>query len=60
MLVQTAEWPDEIDRRRAEDALERAKRRMQHQKSHRDFVRAKASIARALARMRVFDDTHKS
>ena len=41
-------------------ALERAKRRMQHQKSHRDFVRAKASIARALARMRVFDDTHKS
>ena len=60
MLVQTAEWPDEIDRRRAEDALERATRRMQHQKSHRDFVRAKASIARALARMRVFDDTHKS
>ena len=60
MLVQTAEWPDEIDRRRAEYALERAKRRMQHQKSHRDFVRAKASIARALARMRVFDDTHKS
>lgn len=59
MLVQTAEWPDEIDRRRAEEALVRAQRRMQQQKNHQDFLRAKASIARALARMRVFDDTHQ-
>ena len=59
MLVQTAEWPDEIDRHRAEEALERAQRRMKHRKSSQDFIRAKASIARALARMRVFDDTHQ-
>lgn len=59
MLVQTAEWPDEIDRHRAEEALERAQRRMKHRKSGQDFIRAKASIARALARMRVFDDTHQ-
>lgn len=59
MLVQTAEWPDEIDRHRAEEALERAKRRMKYRKSSQDFIRAKASIARALARMRVFDDTHQ-
>ena len=58
MLVQTAEWPDEIDRHRAEEALERAQRRMKHRQSSQDFIRAKASIARALARMRVFDDTH--
>ena len=59
MLVQTAEWPDEIDRHRAEEALDAAASRMKHRKSSQDFIRAKASIARALARMRVFDDTHQ-
>ncbi len=59
VLVQTAEWPDEIDRRRAEEALNRARERLEIQKSRQDFMRAKASIARALGRMRVFDDTHQ-
>lgn len=57
VLVQTAEWPDEIDRRRAEEAIVRANARIARQRSRSDIFRARASIARALARIKVLNDT---
>ena len=57
VLVQTAEWPEEIDRRRAEEAIVRANARIAHQRSRSDFFRARAAIARAMARIKVLNDT---
>lgn len=58
VLVQTAEWPDEIDARRAQEAIARANERIRHPKTGQDFIRARASIARAMGRLKVFNDTH--
>lgn len=58
VLVQTAEWPEEIDERRAQESMARANKRMHHPQSHQDFIRARASIARAMGRLKVYNDTH--
>ncbi len=52
MLCDACEWPEEIDKKRAEEALKRAEKRLD-QKSGVDVKRAELALARALARMKV-------
>lgn len=52
-LVDTAEWPDEIDINRAKAAKERAEERLQQKLAYIEYVRSQASLARALARLKV-------
>jgi F-type H+-transporting ATPase subunit epsilon len=53
VLVDTAEWPNEIDINRAKAAKERAEERLQRQLSQAEYVRSKAALAKAMARLRV-------
>lgn len=52
MLVDTAELPDEIDSKRAEEALERAKERLRQKQSIQEYRMTQAAIARALTRLK--------
>lgn len=52
-LVDTAEWPHEIDINRAKAAKERAEERLRQKLSRIEYLRSQASLARALARLRV-------
>ena len=52
LLVSSAERPEEIDQARAEAARERAEERLKTQQSVRDYYRARAALARALARLK--------
>ena len=49
MLVDSAERPEDIDRVRAEAALERAKEQLRQKQSIEEYHRSKASLARALS-----------
>lgn len=51
MFTQAAEWPDEIDVRRAERARERAEERMRQRRSEEEYRRSKIDLARAMARI---------
>ena len=51
-FVSTAEWASEIDTSRARDALQRAELRLQSDLSRIQYVRTKAAVARALARLK--------
>jgi len=53
LLVDTAEWPEEIDINRAKAAKERAEERLQQKMAYVEYIRSQASLARALARLRV-------
>jgi len=53
ILVDTAEWPHEIDRNRAEAAKRRAEERLHRQLSQIEYIRSKAALARAMARLKV-------
>jgi F-type H+-transporting ATPase subunit epsilon len=52
MLCDACEWPEEIDKKRAEEALKRAEKRID-QKTGVDIKRAELALARALARMKL-------
>jgi F-type H+-transporting ATPase subunit epsilon len=52
MLCDACEWPEEIDKKRAEEALKRAEKRIE-QKTGVDIKRAELALARALARMKL-------
>lgn len=52
LLVDTAEWPNEIDINRAKAARERASERLNQQLSRIEYVRSKAALARAVARIK--------
>ena len=54
-LAETVEWPDEIDKERAEDALERAKKRIEGEldSGKTDMARAKTALRRAITRITV-------
>lgn len=52
-LVDTAEWPEEIDANRAKRAEERAKERLQGKLSHIEYVRSQAALQRAISRLKV-------
>lgn len=51
MFTQAAEWPEEIDIRRAERAKERAEERMRQRQSAEEYRRSKIALARAMARL---------
>lgn len=51
MFTQTAEWPEEIDIKRAERAKERAEERMRQKQSEEEYRRSKIALARAMARL---------
>jgi len=53
IIVDTAEWPDEIDKNRALAAKMRAENRLRSQLSKVEYVRSKAAMARAMARLKI-------
>lgn len=52
VLVDTAERPDEIDAKRAKEALERAQEQMRQKQSIQEYHISQASMARALTRLK--------
>ena len=53
MLVDSAEWPDEIDLDRALRAQAAAKEAMLQKKSIQEYAQAEASLRRAMMRLKV-------
>ncbi len=53
LLVDAAEWPDEIDEARAKAALDRAMHRLNAQIDKVEHARSKAALNRAVARLKV-------
>ena len=51
-FVGTAEWSDDIDAVRAQEALRRAEERLSSELSRVEYVRTKTAIARAMARLK--------
>lgn len=52
VLVESAEYPDEIDKKRALAAKHRAEERMRQKQSIQEYHQSKAALARALARLK--------
>ena len=53
VLVNTAERPEDIDVKRAEEARERAEEQLRQKQSIQEYYRSKASLARAMSRLKV-------
>ncbi|HOQ37170.1 MAG TPA: ATP synthase F1 subunit epsilon [Acetivibrio sp.] len=53
LLVDTAEWPDEIDVNRAQAAKRRAEERLLRRMNRTEYIQTKAALARAMARLKV-------
>lgn len=53
LLVETAELPEDIDERRAEEARERAEEQLRQGKSIQEHSHLEASLARSLARLQL-------
>ena len=53
ILAEVAEWPDEIDLNRAEEARVRAERRLSGTESGIDIKRAEAELKRSLTRISI-------
>lgn len=51
IMAEVAEWPDEIDENRANEARIRAERRLKEGGSGIDMVRAEAALKRSLTRL---------
>ena len=53
ILAEVIEWPEEIDRKRAEEAKKRAEERLRAKTEDIDILRAEASLRRALTRIQI-------
>ncbi len=53
IIVDSAEWPEEIDIKRAERAKERAEEKMRQKQSQLEYYHSKAALARAMNRLKV-------
>lgn len=53
IMAEVAEWPDEIDESRAEEAKIRAERRLKEESGEIDMMRASLALKRALVRLSV-------
>ena len=53
VLVESAEWSDEIDTLRAEEALQHAREQLKSQLPDMDYILAELALARAVARLKV-------
>ena len=51
IMAEVAEWPDEIDGKRAEEARIRAERRLKEESGEIDTMRAELALRRALVRL---------
>lgn len=52
VLVDSCEYPENIDLKRAQDALDRAEEQLRQQQSLQEYYVSKASLAIAMARMK--------
>lgn len=59
ILAEIAEWPDEIDRNRAQEAKIRAERRLQNDKSNINITPAELALHKALVRIELADHVTK-
>lgn len=59
ILAEIAEWPDEIDRNRAQEAKIRAERRLQNDKSNINITRAELALHKALVCIELADHVTK-
>ena len=57
LLVDTAEKPEDIDVRRAQEQKERAEEQMRQKRSIQQYYHTQASLARAMNRLRLAQDT---
>lgn len=53
VMAEVAEWPEEIDANRAQEAKVRAERRLKEGSTETDVLRAEMALKRALARLEV-------
>ena len=53
MVVDSAERPEDVDAKRAQEAKERAEEQLRQKQSIEEYHRSKASLARAMARLKV-------
>ncbi len=53
VMLQTCEWPEEIDIRRAERDREAAEELLRQKRSMQEYVMAKSMLARAMVRLQV-------
>lgn len=60
VLVNTAERPEEIDVKRAEEAKERAEEKLRQKQSIQEYHMSQASLARAMARLKTSRDGWRS
>lgn len=51
IMAEVAEWPDEIDENRAEEARIRAERRLKEESGETDAMRAELALRRATVRL---------
>lgn len=51
ILAEIAEWPDEIDKDRADKALHRAEERLKRKEESMDTLRAEMALKRAMVRL---------
>ena len=56
IITDTAEWPEEIDVKRAEEAKERAERRLASKQSDLDKVRTEIALRKAMNRLEVANE----
>ena len=56
LLVDTAERPEDIDVRRAQEQKERAQEQMRQKRSIQQYYHTQASLARAMNRLRLAQD----
>ena len=59
LMAEIAEWPDEIDRNRAEEARIRAERRLQTKDPNINGARAEIALRKALTRLELSDHGKK-
>ena len=52
VLAESIERPEDIDLKRAQDAKERAQEQLRQKQSQQEYYISKASLARAMARMK--------
>lgn len=53
LMVDAAEWPEDIDIRRAERAKERAEEKLRNKLAHKEYMRYKAALIRAVERIKI-------
>ena len=56
VLADSIERPEDIDIKRAQDAKERAQEQLRQKQSQQEYYISKASLARAMARMKAAKD----